>query len=157
MARTPEIGVDLNDRALSEPWLDGLARRVADRLDVDLPNVVGHGDWWSANIGWDMGALAAVDDWDSVVTLPEAAIVGSAAALFHQGESTLEQTQLFLEAYARVRGSLDDEANREVAWAAGLWSRLVDAKKFLALGHHANGERLRAEAAERAGRARVGH
>lgn len=154
--RTPEISVDLNDDEFAEPWLDDLARRVADRLDVELPDVVGHGDWWSNNIRWHMGALAAVDDWDSVVTLPEAAIVGSAAALFNGGESTLEQTELFLEAYARVRGSLDDAAGREVAWAAGLWSRLVDAKKCFALGHLANAEKLRAEAAERAVRAGVG-
>lgn len=151
--RTPEISIDLNDRVFDDPWLDELAKQVAGRLDVELPAVIGHGDWWAQNIRWQRGALAAVDDWDSVVTLPEAAIAGCAAALFNMGESTVRQTELFLAAYADARCTLADEATWELAWAAGLWARLVDAKKLLAMGHPGSAERLRGEAAERTGRA----
>lgn len=151
---TPEIGVDLND-SLGLSWIDETAQRVARRLSDDLPPVVGHGDWWSANIRWRNGALASVDDWDSAVALPEAAIVGAAAALFADGESTVEQTAAFLDAYAGATGRLCDAASLEVAWAAGLWARLVDARKWLALGLTMNPEVLEEQVAERAKRAGV--
>jgi len=99
--------------------------------------------------------VTAVDDWDSVVALPEAAIVGVAAALFNEGESTLEQSVVFLDAYTRATRRLEDTASRQVAWASGLWARLVDAKKGMALGLTANAHALRDQASDRAWRAGV--
>ncbi len=149
---TPEIGVDLND-SVGVAWIDDLAVRVALRLQVDLPQVVGHGDWWSVNIRWCQGVLASVDDWDSAVSLPEPALVGAAAALFADGESSVEQSETFLGAYAAATGRVQDRASLEVAWAAGLWARLVDAKKWIAVGTTVNPEALRAQVSERAQRA----
>lgn len=151
---TPEVGIDLNDSTFAVGWIDDLAPRVAlSMLQANLPPVVAHGDWWSDNIRWQDGALAAVDDWDSAVALPEAAIAGIAAALFSGGESSLEQSEVFLDAYAQASGHLGAQADRTVAWAAGLWARLVDAKKGLAIGYPHNAERLDAEVSERAVRA----
>lgn len=152
---TPEVRIDLNQQEFAVPWIDDLAPRVAARLEKSGPDVVGHGDWWSDNVRWHNGSLAAVDDWDSVVALPEAALVGIAAAIFNDGESTIEQTQRFLDAYTTVVARLDDGASQEIAWAAGLWARLVDAKKGRALGRGANADRLRTEAPERARRAGI--
>lgn len=151
---TPEIGVDLND-SVGVSWIDELAGRVARRLSTDLPPVVGHGDWWSGNIRWRDGSLASVDDWDSAVALPEAVIVGAAAALFADGEPTVEQTAAFLDAYAGAAGRLNDAASLEVAWAAGLWARLVDARKGLAVGFTSNARALREQLPERTQRAGV--
>lgn len=151
---TPEIAVDLND-VTGPSWIDAIAGRIAHRLNVDLPPVVGHGDWWCNNIRWRDGALASVDDWDSVVALPEAAIVGVAAALFADGESTVDQSAAFLDAYSAAAGRLNDASSREVAWAAGLWARLVDARKGIAVGSLANAEALHEQLPDRAHRAGV--
>jgi len=144
-----DVSVDLN--RIDAPWIDGLAEQVLKRLaEVDLPAVIGHGDWWSENIRWDNAVVVSVDDWDSTVALPEPAIVGAAAALFADGESTLSQTAEFIESYGRASGRLLTSEIREVAWATGLWARLFDAKKALAVGFPASAQRLKLEAAERA-------
>ena len=94
-----------------------------------------------------------MDDWDSVVALPEAALVGAAAALHAGGCSTVGESEAFLEAYAAASGRPWSEDEVEVAWAAGLWARLFDARKDLALGSGASAGRLRPEVAGRAERA----
>ena len=61
-----------------------------------LKAVVGHGDWWSDNVRWESGKLFAVDDWDLIVSLPEPAIAGVAGSLFADGQSTIEESAIFL-------------------------------------------------------------
>ncbi|HEV2126591.1 MAG TPA: phosphotransferase [Chloroflexota bacterium] len=149
-------GENLND--FREPrWLDNVGTRVRQRLEqIRLPHVIGHGDWWSSNVRWTSGRLLAVDDWDSLVTLPEAAIAGAAAALFANGTSTLRETELFLDAYAAARGQPWSGEEAQTAWAAGLWSRLFDARKESTWGSTTLAECLRADVHERARRAGVG-
>ncbi|WP_433513007.1 hypothetical protein ACQP2T_56775 [Nonomuraea sp. CA-143628] len=127
-----DMDVDLNTRP-GPAWLDDLGRRVRDRLlAVRHAPVIGHGDWESQNLRWQGRQLHAVHDWDSVVSLPEPAIAGAAAAVFTEtGEpfeaATIEETDRFLEAYAEGLGWGAEE--HEVAWAAGLWVRAFNAKK----------------------------
>lgn len=129
-----DVDVDLNAIAGPE-WVDDLGRRVRERLlAYHAPAVVGHGDWEAQNIVWQGGRLHAVHDWDSVVSLPEATIAGVAATVFAvqgcpPGAPTIEQTEVFLDAYADARGLAWCRDDREVCWAAGLWVRAFNAKK----------------------------
>ena len=149
-----DVAARLDD--VREPaWLDDLARAARDRLAaVTAPAVVGHGDWWSDNVRWDGPRLLSVDDWDSVVALPEATLVGAAAALHADGCSTVAEIEDFLAAYAVARGRTWSPDDLEAAWAAGLWARLFDARKDTAAGRPLG--LLRSDAAERADRAGLG-
>lgn len=65
---------------------------------------------------------------------PEAAITGAAAAIFAStekpgNEPTVAESQEFLAEYEGARGVAFSAEEREIAWAAGLWVRLFDAKK----------------------------
>jgi Phosphotransferase enzyme family len=127
-------GPDYN--ACPEPeWADRVAAAVRERLRAyRRPPLIGHGDWWDGNLVWDGCDLLAVPDWDSVICQPAPAIAGFAAAEFlglggPQGHATVEQSATFLDAYAQARGLLWDTADREVAWAAGVWVRAFDAKE----------------------------
>ena len=137
-------------------WLDELGRAVRERLAAakPAPPVIGHCDWESHNLDFRDAAPRAVHDWDSVVAEPETVVVGVAAAMWPAGAgsagATIGQTTSFLDAYqrARGRGFTPDEAGQ--TWAAGLWIRTFNAKKYLLDGF----ETLTpAEAAERARRA----
>ena len=151
--RATDVDADLGASS-GAPWLEQYARAARRRLAADrAPAVVGHGDWWSDNVRFTGGRLLAVDDWDSVVALPEAALAGAAAALHAGGASTLAETDAFLEGYAQARRRPWTRDEREIGWAAGLWARLFDARKELALGSSASVARLRADVADRAGRA----
>jgi hypothetical protein len=102
------------------------ARRVRARLrEVQLPCVVGHGDWESQNLRWQGERLYAVHDWDSMAWLPEAAVVGSACGAFASIEqptlAPLDSSAAFLEAYESARSRRFTADEREVAWAASLW------------------------------------
>jgi hypothetical protein len=145
---------DLNAHA--EPaWLEDIGRRVRHRLaHCPAPPVVGHADWEEPNLRWIDRRLHVVHDWDSIVSRPEAAIAGVAAAVFPgwggPGTATLEDTTAFLRAYEQARGYHWSREEREVCWAAGLWIRAYNAKKDAVDGH--GGvllERLVSEAAER--------
>jgi Ser/Thr protein kinase RdoA (MazF antagonist) len=127
-------GRDLN--AFAGPnWLDDAAGRVRQALiQADLPPVVGHGDFESQNIRWNGIQVLAVDDWDSAVAQPECAVVGAAAAVWASrggpGEaSDLAQTRDFISAYRDAAVGRRDERWERLAWAAGLWIRLFNAKK----------------------------
>jgi Phosphotransferase enzyme family len=145
---------DLNAHA--EPtWLEDIGRRVRHRLaHCPASPAVGHADWEEPNLRWIDRRLHVVHDWDSIVSRPEAAIAGVAAAVFPgrggPGMATLEETAAFLQAYEQARGHRWSRADREVCWAAGLWIRAYNAKKDAVDG---NGgvllERLASEAAER--------
>jgi hypothetical protein len=117
------------------PWLDETGRLVRQRLTgYPARSVIGHGDWEAQNVVWNDDQLHAVHDWDSVVCLPEAAVVGAAATVFAvrggvPGHPTVAHTAEFLDAYERARGLDWSPEDRQVCWAAGLWVRAFNAKK----------------------------
>jgi hypothetical protein len=128
--------VDLN--AVDGPaWVDDAGRAARNRLQASkgIP-IIGHGDWYTANLRWAGDELLAAFDWDSVIAATEAVVVGIAAAMYPTTdggtEASIEESQHFLDAYtsARNRAFSDDEL--EEAWAAGLWNRSFDAKKQFA-------------------------
>ena len=142
-----DLDVDLNSVA-TPAWLDALGHRVRERLQRAenagrFPRLIGHADWESQNLRWNVGAgdatLHAVHDWDSVVALPECMLAGAAAAVFPATgrpltDATVEETAAFLDAYARARGAPWSVEERELAWSAGLWVRAFNAKKAAARG-----------------------
>lgn len=139
-------------------WVDDAAKRVREALVAyHAPLRVGHGDWESQNIRWDGDSALVVHDWDSVIAQPEAAIVGLAAAVWAAqggpGEAaSVSQTEDFIEAYAHA-GTDWSAQDRAVAWSAGLWVRLFNAKKDATNGGGPQLERLRDEVNERLSRA----
>jgi hypothetical protein len=145
---------DLN-RHPEPAWLDEVGRRVRRRLaQCRQPPVVGHADWEEPNLRWIDRRLHVVHDWDSVVSRPEAAIAGIAAAVFPgfggPGTATLEESDAFLMAYEQVRGHPWSVDERQVCWAAGLWVRAYNAKKAtLDSDGGALLKRLASEASER--------
>jgi Phosphotransferase enzyme family len=132
---TPNDGnPDLN--TFPQPiWLDRVAAAVRHRLTAHRrPALIGHGDWVNGNLVWDGCNLLAAHDWDSVICQPEPAVAGFAAATHlglggPQGHATVEQSTTFLDAYVQARGLHWATADREAAWAAGLWVRAFDAKE----------------------------
>jgi hypothetical protein len=127
-------GRDLNTLA-GPDWLDRAAGRARDALlDARLPSVVGHGDFESQNIRWQGSQVLSVDDWDSAVAQPECAVVGAAAAVWAAsgapgGASDLMQTAAFLADFQNAASGHRDDHWIRLAWAAGLWIRLFNAKK----------------------------
>ena len=125
--------IDLNE-VNGPAWIDESGRAARDRLQAHGgPPIIGHGDWYTANLRWAGSGLLAAFDWDSAIAAPESVIVGLAAAVypatFAGTEASIDETQDFLDAYmsARARSFSDEEL--EQAWAAGLWNRSFDAKK----------------------------
>lgn len=124
--------VDLN--ATPEPaWLTEVVAATGRRLRASaLPGVVGHVDWEPPNLGWTGPVITAVYDWDSLTVLPEAAVAGLAAAVHPVVDdgpgATVEQTAVFLAAYADARGRPWTTEEEQVAWAAGLWVSCYNAK-----------------------------
>jgi len=129
-----DMDADLNAQP-GPAWLDDAAIRVRARLErCAEPPVIGHSDWESQNIRWHRRRLHVVHDWDSVISTPEAAIAGLAAAVFaasgDPGEhATVAQGEQFLAGYERARGRPWTGDEREVAWAAGAWVTAFNAKK----------------------------
>lgn len=132
-------------------WLADAARHVRSVLtSATSSRVVGHGDWEAQNVFWSDGRLAVVHDWDSLVCLPEPAVVGAAAGVFAVAGSepswpTLEDSRGLLQGYLEARvqassatlwGEWTDEDER-VFWAAGLWVHLFNAMKAIACGEFA--------------------
>lgn len=110
-----------------------IARAVSDRLArTELPLVVGHGDWESQNLRWNDDHPWAVHDWDSLVALPEAAIVGAASGAFASTTiptlATVECSEEFIGSYQLARRRSFTEVELEVAWAASLWPALHNAR-----------------------------
>jgi hypothetical protein len=120
-------------------WLDHLDRlgqAAHDRLTTTraATPVIGHCDWESHNLDFHNGEPRAVHDWDSVVSAPETVIVGVAAAMWPAGigcpGATLKQSHDFLDAYQQARGKSFTAEEIQETWAAGLWIRAFNAKKF---------------------------
>ena len=133
-----DLDVDLNKHP-GPAWLDEVAERARHRLQAHaLPLVIGHADWESQNMRWSDRRLRVVHDWDSVVSMPEAAIAGVAAAIFPtsdvQAASSTEEAEAFLRAYEHTRSRLWSAIEWKVCWAAGLWIRAYNAKKEIFKG-----------------------
>jgi hypothetical protein len=149
--------VDLN-RLPDTAWLDDLGRAARVRLAATrtAAPVIGHCDWESHNLEFREGEPWAVHDWDSVVCAAETVIVGVAAAMWPAGAGSvgadIEQSEQFLDAYQTARGYAFSPQRLEEAWAAGVWIRTFNAKKFLLDGFTTL---TRAEAEDRARRAGV--
>jgi hypothetical protein len=150
-----DIAEDINMRH-DPAWIEHAARMARSIIrESRLPTVIGHGDWWTDNIRWDSGRLLSVDDWDSIVCLSEPAIAGVAAALFGFGQSTIEDSATFLDAYIAASGRRWNPREYQHAWAAGLWARLFDARKATMLGDYQVTTQLEGEVEERLDRAGV--
>jgi hypothetical protein len=130
-----DLDADLNaDRR--PDWIENAGIRVRRRLlrPSSLPLVIGHADWESQNLRWVDRQLHVVHDWDSIVGQREATIAGAASAVFTatgapNTSANLEQSEAFLVAYEEARGRPWTGEERELAWAAGLWVRVFNAKK----------------------------
>ena len=152
-----DCDADLN--ADPEPrWLNEIGVRTRKILLAFRASlVVGHVDWESQNIRWKDGRPLAVHDWDSAATRPEATIVGAAAAVFARtgepgGAATVEESELFLDAYQRKRGNSFTKVELSAAWAAGLWVLAFDTKEN-AVNQRGDPEEFAGEAWERLRRA----
>jgi hypothetical protein len=147
-------GRDLHQVA-GPAWIDDAAGLVRERvLGCGEPDLIGHGDWESQNIRWRDGRPHAVHDWDSVIAQPEVAIVGLAAAVWPAGGGPAEaasvaQTADFLQAYQAAAKITWTPGQAQLAWAAGLWVRLFNAKKDAARGGGPQLDRLAAEIPDR--------
>jgi Phosphotransferase enzyme family len=132
-----DLQVDLN-KIRPGDWIDDIAKAVTRVLrSAELPQVIAHGDWESNNVKWAGQQVHAVFDWDSLVHSSEAVVVGSAGAVFSStGEpgsaATVGETALFLRAYESARDLEFSALERQIAWAAGLWTRAFNAKKDVA-------------------------
>ena len=136
----PDPNVDLNVPAGPDE-LDAVGERARRRLTRPhgLPDVIGHCDWESQNLGWRDGELLVAHDWDSLARRPEAAIAGMTALIFPSTgttnePATLEESESFLQAYERARGRAFTADEREIAWAASAWIGGWKAKKAAVYG-----------------------
>lgn len=130
--RPDDDEVDLNSRDIG--WIDATSRDVREVLLADpQPPVVAHVDWVPQNVWWSAnGTPLAVHDWDSLAAVPVAAAVGVAAAIYRE-DATVDASAEFLQEYEKATRPWS-ATERQVAWAAGLWVRLFDAKKDLLAG-----------------------
>ncbi|WP_214426057.1 phosphotransferase [Paenarthrobacter sp. DKR-5] len=129
----PNPSIDGMDQARVPETTHILARRVSARLaQCSLPKVLGHGDWEAQNIRWQDGRALAVHDWDSLVALPEAAIVGAASGAFASAETPtlapIPGSAAFIRSYEQARGRTFTDEESEVACAASLWPALHNAR-----------------------------
>lgn len=149
----PEDGVDVNAVTGGPEWIDRAGRCARDRLRAGTSKtVIGHCDWLASNLRWNGARLLVVHDWDSAVADSEAVLAGLAAALYSTvpgANATVAETEAFLEAYCDARGRPFSADELERAWAAGVWTRVFDAKcqhvagsPDLSISEHEANERL---------------
>jgi hypothetical protein len=136
--RPEEDDIDLNEVPGPE-WIDQAGRRARDRLRAGAPEaVIGHCDWLASNLRWKGDELLVVHDWDSTAADSEAVLVGFAAALpstvSPDEHATIGETGRFLDAYCDARGQPFSASERQLSWAAGVWTRVYDAKYQHAAG-----------------------
>ena len=129
----PHVWIDAAPNQTPLPlYLDDAAKRVRRRMRrCSLPNVVGHGDWETQNLRWLQGQPFVIHDWDSVVVMPEGAIIGAAGAFASNEIPTLasiDSSAEFLDAYQVRRKRSFTTAEIEVAWAASLWPAIHNAR-----------------------------
>lgn len=64
-------------------WIDDVGWRFKGVVEApSQPPKIGHMDWGAKHFRIDAGQVSAIYDWDSVVRIPEARIVGEAAISF---------------------------------------------------------------------------
>ncbi|WP_400160398.1 phosphotransferase [Arthrobacter sp. BPSS-3] len=129
----PNPAIDAMDQNLVPERVNAIARSVSERLtQTTLPLVVGHGDWESQNLRWQGTSPTTVHDWDSLVALPEAAIVGAASGAFTSTTiptlAPMEASEAFIDRYEEATGRRFTHEEREIAWAASLWPALHNAR-----------------------------
>jgi hypothetical protein len=129
----PNPHVDAMDQERVPGHVNTIARAVSERLaGSSLPLAVGHGDWESQNLRWDGPRPWAVHDWDSLVALPEAAIVGAASGAFASTTiptlASVDASEEFIDCYEKAKGRVFTNEEREVAWAASVWPALHNAR-----------------------------
>ncbi|ASR39325.1 hypothetical protein BAY61_15705 [Prauserella marina] len=156
----PSIGsLDDRDQNLVPGYVMDTAARARQRIVAAvLPRVLGHADFEAHNLRWHDHHVRVVHDWDSLAWQPEAALVGAASAVFAKtGPAMLpsiESTEAFLSAYQDARDRPFTEEERQVAWAAGLWTAAHDVRWEALRGYTVvSGKALWAQAAERLRRA----
>ncbi len=125
-------------------WLDAIAARAATVLRGAGPaDTVGHADWNCGNLLFLDGRVSTSWDWDSLAAVPEAMLVGTAAAGFTQAGVTAPHTPAsgemaaFVEDYASARGRSFAADERTVAAAAVTWTLAYNARcevSFLGAG-----------------------
>jgi Phosphotransferase enzyme family len=133
--RAGELDADLN-QADGPDWIDAAALDARHKLREDPGQaVIGHGDWITDNLRWHGNRLLVAYDWDSLIADSEAVIAGIAAAIYLYPElATVAETSEFLDAYATARGRPFSHGELQRCWAAGVWTRAVDAKEEHATG-----------------------
>ncbi|MEV0678627.1 hypothetical protein AB0I60_19125 [Actinosynnema sp. NPDC050436] len=130
----PPIGfLDERDQRAVPRYVVEAAGRVRVRLlATALPRVLGHADFEAQNLRWRDGRVWVVHDWDSLAWQPEAALVGAASGAFSSATpptlAPIAASAAFLAAYQRHRGRRFTAEEQEVAWAAGLWPALHNAR-----------------------------
>jgi hypothetical protein len=149
---------DRDQGAVPGCLVDTAVRARGRLLAAGLPCVLGHADFEAQNLRWHGQQVWAVHDWDSLAWQPEAALVGAASGAFASaGPPTLApigSSEAFLVAYQDIRGRLFTAAEREIAWAASLWTAAHNARWEALHGDTPlSGDALRAQAAERLRRA----
>ncbi|GLY51783.1 phosphotransferase [Lentzea sp. NBRC 102530] len=125
--------LDARDQSVVPPFVVEAATRVRKRLlATDLPCVLGHADFEAQNLRWHDGEVLAVHDWDSLAWQPEAALVGAASGAFANASPPawvpVESSAAFIETYQRVRGRAFSAEEREIAWAASMWTAVHNAR-----------------------------
>jgi hypothetical protein len=156
----PAIGfLDSRDQSVVPVFVTELATRTRKRLlATDLPCVLGHADFEAQNLRWRDGEVWAVHDWDSLGWQPEAALAGAASGAFANvpppGLVPVAGSAAFLTVYQELRGRRFTAEEREVAWAASLWTAVHNAR-WEALHGNApvSGDAVREQGEERLRRA----
>ena len=100
-------------------WIDELAGRARERLVPAGPSVIGHTDWTVKHCRFVGDEVRVVYDWDSLGLMPEAELVGHAAAHFTTTWRldvplipSPDEARSFVADYERARGRAFDREER---------------------------------------------
>jgi len=151
--------LDNRDQSAVPTYVADTAERARRRLlAASVPCVLGHADFEAQNIRWHGGQVRAVHDWDSLGWQPEAALAGAASGAFASDGPPLlapiDSSAAFLEAYQDFRRRSFTAVERQIAWAASLWTAAYNAREeALSWDTSAGRDALRVQAAERLRRA----
>jgi hypothetical protein len=152
--------LDSRDQSAVPDAVVEVAERTGRRMRAGgLPCVLGHADFEAQNLRWRGQQLWAVHDWDSLAWQPEAALVGAASGAFATDGppmlAPVDSSEAFLRAYQDVRGRVFTAVEREIAWAASLWTAAYNARELALYGNSGPSDTLHTQAAERLRRAGV--